>query len=353
MTDGCARRQQYVMRSTPEFTRTKRWASTEDHRPLIVYAPPSYRRLSSAHTELNKTARILGAGLATVQALSGCDYSGDVISAVVRKVSPHWGGNLPFADVHAETPIAIASVSRLLLVQVVASFEQFIVEAEAECSRVLSGIGENDGAKLTRDSKLTWSSTINRYTKICEKLAPPSSPPAPAPAPGSSSEDLKVVGEMFVRLRHRVAHTSNEESASSLEEILDSEELCNAWSGIAEDTASKRIPFLDFKISKTIPVLELPHAVLASVVFHRLAGLQKRAFLSVDAERRVLKLAVGQMMEEKSLPVTPDKRARRVSYFLGQGGCTRWSSSEIIQALKRAGLWDTCLHGLKGLRRKA
>lgn len=327
------------MRTRPKAKHVERGKIMEDG-ITMNYTPSSYRRFSSAHTELNKTARILGVGLATVQALAGWDPSGDVISAVVRKVSPHWSGDVPFADIRAEAPVAIASISRLLLVQAVAAFEQFIAEADVEVGQVLTA-QEAVEVKVDPVDNLEWSSILNRYLKLCEKLEP-------KVTEGQSIKDLAVIGEMFVRLRNRVAHTTGDESASSLKEILESKTLRGSWDRLAETTSSKQIPFLDFTISKAIPNLDLPHAVLASIVFHRLAGLEKKAFLALDTESRVLRLAVAEMRREKPLPITPEKRARRVSYFLGRGGCTRWSSREIIQVLKREGLWGTCLQGLKG-----
>jgi len=259
------------------------------------------------------------------------------ISVVIAKASKHWEGSVPFADLAEEVKVATSRVAQLFLVNSVASFEEFLngYQSEAENAGFCRAVSEPTTDQEAKEQG-GWSRALARYESLWERVAPEGSASDISDHYGSL-----LVADVFVRLRNRIAHTSGSSAAASLSARLKSKELSKAWKAIADGTASQQLPALpSLPTNGGLPVIGLPHAILASVVFHRLAGTICTHALRVDTDRRALALAVNEALSEVALPKDSDARVRRLNAALNRASCARWTDATIRPALREHDLWD-------------
>lgn len=303
--------------------------------PEIPFIPTPLRRLSDNHNRINKAARIIGAGLGMMKMLASADKGGEIIAAFLRIESVHWSGNPPFSDLPAEVKDAGRMAARTMLIQVVAGFEEFVNALKGICEHILNlpmgAVGrpdENWGAN-------EWGSVIGDYLQAAEGVI------KGRPAPDPQVKAFLTLAQMFVLLRNRTAHTSRDSTVLSLQRCLASPTLQEALDIVEGETASGRLPLLIIATPEEFPDLQLPHVILASQVFNRLGYYLCHLLFTVDSEKRVLGVAVAEIMRHVDLPKTLMSRLGRLKSSLSRGQFRAWTMETLRISLEKHGYLST------------
>ncbi|MDX9912723.1 MAG: hypothetical protein RBS39_12910 [Phycisphaerales bacterium] len=308
-------------------------------KPDMWFRPQSLRRLSDSHTKLNESAKVIGIALKLMEQWSHRAPSRAEVLDVVAEASSFWRGNIPFKDVGEAARATRAHTAKLLLVASTAAFEDFVQQFRKEHNRASANHRTNRASAHSIKVPSTPSALVKKFAQLWKDTAN-------RQIAAEGTDQLVCVANAFVHVRHEVAHKPDGATWDKAKGVLDLNETKTAWETVGGPGTLGQIPHLPTATQEgMVSSIDLPHSVLASVVFHRLASELCCHSMRIDPDRRALSFAVNEVVFAEDLPAEPEARITKLNSVLTNGQYPKWSRRQIRAALEDHGLLDKLLNG--------
>lgn len=292
-----------------------------------TYRLPSFARFRQDHEHICVLTKTVAAGFQCISKFP--DSTRDIqVNELMRSSSTHWEGTTIGVTTDKAISDATITLSRLLILASLASFEGFIASCE----------GELDSIDIPATTPATNTEPASGLVARVERLSRRVKRQWPA-----DSKHYLTLLHFFVLLRNRVAHTSGATSHVEYQELIKSGKIAPALKTVATQTKSGQIPKLPDLSGSSLPRLEFPHVILSCVVCHRIANGVNDWVCDYIKEEGLIRLAAREV--KKTIPLPPKNRP------LGRGsavnrvlvdvmGFRNWNSKHTIQRLKALNIWD-------------
>lgn len=303
----------------------------------MIARPTKWRRQCELrNSESEHSFKLSIAAMKRFQAALPTDdkTASNAIGDAVREAHPRWcKENAP----REACEDAVGWLCRLSLVDFTANVEVYLDEIEPRVRRVRS---------VASSEEASVSSIVKRAFFI--RLALDGGTPPKKLAFSDLSDDLKAL-ELFVRIRHRIAHADHS-AGPSVQSCLADPAMTKAWSALATDIAdsSTRVPQLPALAEDGVPVIAPDLTVYAGIIARKCITRIDDAFCMGLTEPEKLTLAVDELERrarfEKPDPIQLESWTRGT--LVDDFGMARFAEPQLCEPgalakeLRYLGFWN-------------
>lgn len=262
------------------------------------------------------------------------DQAADEIGNAVRDANPKWCKENAPREACDE---AVGWLCRLSLIDFIANVEVYLDAIEPRVRRVRT---------VASSEEASVSAVIKRAYFV--RIALSGGTPPMSLTLGDIPDDLKAL-ELFVRIRHRIAHADHS-AGPSVQSCLDDPAMGKAWNALATEIASSstRVPPLPVLAHDGVPSIAPELTIYAGIIARHCITRIDDAVCDGLTEVEKLTLAIGEL-ERRAKEATPDPIQLESwvrGTLVGDLGMERFAEPHLCapgalaSELRRLGFWN-------------